>query len=59
MRINCNVIIPVAVAPSCPQYIQSKLCIVTVGLPARGKTYVAMRLARYLRWIGISTRGIV
>ena len=49
----------VAVAPSCPQYIQSKLCIVTVGLPARGKTYVAMKLARYLRWIGINTKGRV
>ena len=47
------------IAPSCPQYIQSKLCIVTVGLPARGKTYVAMKLARYLRWIGINTKGIV
>lgn len=43
-------------SPSCPQYIQSKLCIVTVGLPARGKTYVAMKLARYLRWIGINTK---
>jgi len=28
-----------------------------VGLPARGKTYVAMKLARYLRWIGINTKG--
>lgn len=45
------------IAPSCPQYIQSKLCIVTVGLPARGKTYVAMKLTRYLRWIGINTKG--
>ena len=44
-------------ASSCPQILQSKLCIVTVGLPARGKTYIAMKLARYLRWIGISTKG--
>ncbi|XP_065912464.1 6-phosphofructo-2-kinase/fructose-2,6-bisphosphatase 1-like [Dysidea avara] len=47
---------PSNTSPSCPQYIQSKLCIVTVGLPARGKTYVAMKLARYLRWIGINTK---
>ena len=44
-------------APSCPQYIQSEVCIVTVGLPARGKTYLAMKLARYFRWIGINTEG--
>ena len=27
-----------------------------VGLPARGKTYIAKKLARYLNWIGISTK---
>jgi len=31
--------------------------IVMVGLPARGKTYMA-KLTRYLNWIGIDTRGI-
>lgn len=43
-------------SPTCPQILQSKLCIVTVGLPARGKTYIAMKLARYLRWTGINTK---
>ncbi|CAF3844450.1 unnamed protein product, partial [Rotaria sp. Silwood1] len=27
-----------------------------VGLPARGKTYMARKLARYLHWIGIKTQ---
>jgi broad specificity phosphatase PhoE/predicted kinase len=30
--------------------------IVMVGLPARGKTYMAKKLTRYLNWIGIDTR---
>lgn len=31
--------------------------IVMVGLPARGKTYMAKKLAHYLNWIGIDTKG--
>ncbi|XP_041459508.1 6-phosphofructo-2-kinase/fructose-2,6-bisphosphatase-like isoform X3 [Lytechinus variegatus] len=30
--------------------------IVMVGLPARGKTYIAKKLSRYLNWIGINTK---
>lgn len=30
--------------------------IAMVGLPARGKTFIAKKLARYMNWIGISTR---
>ncbi|XP_041080861.1 6-phosphofructo-2-kinase/fructose-2,6-bisphosphatase 4 isoform X2 [Polyodon spathula] len=30
--------------------------IVTVGLPARGKTYISKKLTRYLNWIGVSTK---
>jgi signal recognition particle GTPase len=33
-----------------------KLLVVTVGLPGRGKTYIARKVSRYLRWISYRTR---
>ncbi|XP_047665697.1 6-phosphofructo-2-kinase/fructose-2,6-bisphosphatase 4-like [Tachysurus fulvidraco] len=30
--------------------------IVTVGLPARGKTYISKKLTRYLNWTGVPTK---
>lgn len=33
-----------------------RLAIVLVGLPARGKTFTAAKLARYLRWLGHDTK---
>ncbi len=33
-----------------------RIAIVTVGLPARGKTHISVALARYLRWLGVKTR---
>ena len=33
-----------------------KLAFVMVGLPARGKTFIARKIARYLSWLGYSTK---
>ncbi|KAK2719898.1 hypothetical protein QYM36_005394 [Artemia franciscana] len=33
-----------------------KVILAMVGLPARGKTYIAKNLSRYLKWIGFKTR---
>ena len=35
---------------------RQKLVLVMVGLPARGKSYVAQKLERYLNWNGYLTR---
>ncbi|XP_037271340.2 6-phosphofructo-2-kinase/fructose-2,6-biphosphatase isoform X1 [Rhipicephalus microplus] len=37
-------------------YVNLPHVIAMVGLPARGKTYIAKKLTRYLNWIGIQTR---
>ncbi|KAI9793401.1 MAG: hypothetical protein M1816_000293 [Peltula sp. TS41687] len=34
-----------------------RIVIVTVGLPARGKTHISVALTRYLRWLGVKTRA--
>ncbi len=34
----------------------TRLVIVMVGLPARGKTYIARKVARFLSWLGYRTR---
>ena len=44
---------------SCPSksFVNMPVCLAMVGLPARGKTFIARKLARYLNWIGIATKG--
>lgn len=37
-------------------YVNLPHVIAMVGLPARGKTYIAKKLTRYLNWIGINTK---
>jgi len=46
--VQCADITNIAIAPC---------AIVMVGLPARGKTYMAKKLTRYFNWIGIETKG--
>ncbi|THH28959.1 hypothetical protein EUX98_g5221 [Antrodiella citrinella] len=35
-----------------------KILIITVGLPARGKTHISRALERYLRWTGVKTQVV-
>ncbi|KAF8560784.1 hypothetical protein P879_06727 [Paragonimus westermani] len=37
-------------------YRKEKAVVVLVGLPARGKSYIATKLSRYLNWVGINTK---
>ena len=39
-----------------PENVQCFTVIIMVGLPARGKTYIATKLCRYLNWIGMKTK---
>ena len=42
-----------------PHFVNVSHCIFMVGLPARGKTYIASKLSRYFNWRGIPTKGVL
>ncbi|KAH9478739.1 Putative 6-phosphofructo-2-kinase [Psilocybe cubensis] len=35
-----------------------KILVITIGLPARGKTHISRALERYLRWMGVKTQVV-
>lgn len=39
-----------------PEHDRSRVVLAMVGLPARGKSYIARKVARYLSWLGHKTR---
>ena len=46
-----------AMCPNIANMAIAPCAVVMVGLPARGKTYMAKKLTRYLNWVGLDTRG--
>ena len=45
---------PLHMSPFTPE--KTRLVLVLVGLPARGKTYIGRKMSRYLNWLGFSAR---
>jgi len=37
-------------------FLQQKALVVMVGLPGRGKSFLARKLAHYFQWIGLETK---
>jgi len=47
-------VVPLRFSPFSPE--KTRLILVLVGLPARGKTYIGRKMARYLAWLGFAAR---
>ncbi|EEP81408.1 fructose-2,6-bisphosphatase [Uncinocarpus reesii 1704] len=48
--------LPITYTNGCTQDDDNKICVVMVGLPARGKSLIAGKALRYLSWIGIPAK---
>jgi 6-phosphofructo-2-kinase/fructose-2,6-biphosphatase 2 len=48
--------VPMASKACRDRLVRTPTVIAMAGLPARGKTYISRKLARYLHWIGIKTK---
>lgn len=52
-RSSWNMVAPLYITESGLLFHAGKILVLTVGLPARGKTHVSRALERYLRWTGV------